>query len=93
MAEPPEQCTYFRRGDRLETPEKAKQYLEKMRAKALKQQRPKYDWAKAEELYRAGMNDSEIAAAIGCSISGAATWRKRKGLKANAKPGWKRRKT
>ena len=43
----------------------------------------KLDSDKMEELYRKGLTDSEIAAAVGCSPSGVRSWRERKDLPRN----------
>lgn len=89
-AEPPEACTYFRAGKRLESPEKAEQFINgrKRQPKA----KTKYDWGRAEQLYREGRNDGEIARVIGCTPGGVLTWRKRKGFTVNARPGGDHRK-
>ncbi len=62
-AEPPEACTYFRAGKRLESPEKAGQLIRDQRRQS--GGKPKYDWERAEQLYREGRNDGEIARVIG----------------------------
>lgn len=36
---------------------------------------PRFDWKRAECLYRQGMNDREIADALGCAISSVWRWR------------------
>lgn len=35
----------------------------------------RFDWKKAEELYRQGLNDSEIARVLGCSTASVWRWR------------------
>lgn len=45
-----------------------------------------YDWAEAYKLYRAGALDRDIAAAIGCSVSGVKWWRRKSGLPSNWRP-------
>ncbi len=88
LAEPPEACTHYIRGDRLETPEQATKLLTKMEEKRQKRaKRRKYDWGKAEKLYRAGANDTEIALALGCCKPAVCQWRRRMKLPANTKAG------
>lgn len=49
--------------------------------------RPKYDWALAMRLYRAGYSDSAIADMLGCSRSGVKWWRRKMGLTPNRNSG------
>ncbi|WP_298032164.1 helix-turn-helix domain-containing protein [uncultured Dysosmobacter sp.] len=89
--QPPENCTYFRPGRRLETPEEAARW-QKARQKEAKRRRNSPDWEKGGDLYRQGQNDGEIARALGCSRGAVLQWRRRNGLRANAGPvnreGW-----
>lgn len=43
----------------------------------------RYDWGKAEELYRAGKSDAAIAKVLGCSESTVWQWRAAFGLPTN----------
>ena len=49
--------------------------------------RSKYDWVRGRELYEQGMNDHEIAAALGCDSRAVWHWRSREGLSANVRLG------
>lgn len=48
-----------------------------------------YDWKRAEELYRRGMNDCQIARELGCTFSSVKRWRYKRGLLPNTKKGRK----
>lgn len=86
QAEPPEQCTHFRAGKRIETPEEAKAMLDRQERKAVRKVRPKTDWKKGLELYHQGLSDREIAKALNVAASTICGWRKRNGLPPNAGP-------
>ena len=94
-AQPPEKCTYFIAGEKLETPEAAAEFLGKRKApgaeevqrKPEKPGRKKVNWERAEELYRTGANDGEIAREIGVSPPTVCNWRRRNQLTANATSG------
>lgn len=83
-AEPPEKCTHFIAGERLETPEEAKALQEKLEKKAARKERKKPDWSRGLELYRLGRNDGEIAGELSVSVGAVCGWRRRNGLPANA---------
>lgn len=94
-AQPAEKCTYFIAGGKLETPEAAAEFLGKRKApgaeevqrKPEKPGRKKVNWERAEELYRTGANDGEIAREIGVSPPTVCNWRRRNQLPANATSG------
>jgi len=95
--QPPENCTYFQAGQRLETPEEAERFLSAER-KPVCWKKPNCrrvaggpDWEVGWDLYQQGWNDGEIARALGCGTGTVYQWRKRNGLSANAAPGWKKR--
>ena len=90
-AQPPEQCTYFREGKRMETPEEAKAMLDKQTRKAARKVRDKTDWGRGLELYHQGLIDKEIAKELKVVSSTICGWRKRNGLSPNAGPWGKRR--
>ena len=88
-AQPPEKCTYFIAGEKLETSEAAAEFLKKRaEPKAVETQtkpgRKTVNWERAEELYRTGANDGEIAREIGVSPPTVCNWRRRNQLTANA---------
>lgn len=92
--QPPEACTYFIAGERLDSPQEAAKFLARRKGsgaaaagKPKQSERPKYDWAKAETMYRGGANDGEIAREIGAKPATVFQWRKRRGLPANARAG------
>lgn len=92
--EDPEKCTHYIHGKKLSSPDETEAFLARRAKKAEKQkkaerERPKYDWDRAAELYRAGAKDGEIAGAIGSSVTAVFHWRKRNGMPANAEAGWK----
>lgn len=81
--QPQENCTYFRKGPRLTKPLQAVPLVSgTTRCKS------KFDWKRGRELYDAGLNDQQIADALGCSNCTVFSWRKQNGLSANAARGW-----
>lgn len=89
LAEPPEECSRYIQGDRLETQEQTARFLQELAVKQQKKpdKRRKYDWGRAEELYRAGANDGEIAKELGACATAVYQWRKRMKLPANTQAG------
>lgn len=51
---------------------------------------PVFDWKKAKELYRRGLNDAEIAKALGCGTSCVWRWRYKHELLPNGRAGRKK---
>lgn len=96
MAQPPEKCTYFRKGERLQDRHTGTEALRPDRVRRDNAKRlpppvePKYDWEKAQELYALGKNDGEIARVLECPPNSVRSWRRRNNLPANAKAGGKR---
>ena len=84
----PGECSLYAKGSRLQaprtqptvSPKRPKLQGEKIRKR---NRRPKYDWEHGRELYEQGMNDHEIAAALGCDPNTVWNWRGREGLSAN----------
>ena len=88
LAVPPEDCTHYMQGDRLETQEQTARFLQELEEKQKKpDKRRKYDWGRAEKLYRAGANDAEIAKELGASATAVYQWRRRMKLSANTTAG------
>ena len=88
-AEEPEDCTHYIKGNRLETQEQTARFLQELAEKQQKKpdKRRKYDWGRAEKLYRAGANDGEIAKELGACATAVYQWRKRMKLPANTQAG------
>ena len=92
-AEPPEQCTHFKEGTRIEKPEY--RMLEKL-GEVIKKRapgggaKPKHDWEMAETLYKKGYNDGEISRVMGLRPQAVQAWRKRNDLPANTVSGGRR---
>lgn len=76
MAQPPEKCTFYKRGERCETP-KEPQAPASLRANRV------YDLDRAKRMWKAGATDREIAKAIGCSRGHVTCWRRNNGLRVN----------
>ena len=87
LAEPPEKCTHFQEGPRLETPEDAGRYIQARKRRPGGGAKVKYDWEKGRELYDQKKNDREISREMGVSVGAVKAWRKREGLPANVKAG------
>lgn len=98
MAEPPEKCTYFRKGKRLESPKETERFLASgAKFAGTRTRRPgagakaKYDWSIAWTLYGQGKNDGEISRVMGVASNTVTSWRRREGLPANAAAGGRKR--
>lgn len=48
---------------------------------------PRFDWKRARELYRQGLNDLQIARELKCHASTVWQWRNKNGLPVNRRPG------
>ena len=51
---------------------------------------PRFDWKRARELHRRGLNDAQIARELGCSVSTVRGWRFKQNLFSNDTRGRKR---
>ena len=82
-AQPPEKCTFYKRGDRCETPKEPQ--VPASTRKTLCGQRT-YDLDLAMQMWTAGATDREIALAIGSSLKHVAGWRHNNRLRVNPEP-------
>lgn len=97
--QPPEECTYFVKGKRLESQEEARRLFGTggtgSRPRKTKRSgagaKEKHDWKRARKLYDLGWNDGQIGRALGCSPHTVCTWRKREALPANTGVGGRRK--
>lgn len=90
---PPEECTHFRKGERM-TKAEYKLLQDALMGRTEKKQRApgggrdeKYDWSVAEKMHAEGKNDGDIARVMGVRRTLVLAWRKRNGLKANTTMG------
>ena len=96
---PPEECTHFRKGERITKAEYRllKAALASAPEKKRKKRAPgagkkeKYDWSIARKLYDGGKNDGEIGREMGINPRSVKSWRNRNDLPANTETGgrWK----
>ena len=82
-AQPPEKCTFYKRGNRRETPKKPQGLAAPRKMLAANRV---YDLDRAMQLWTAGATDREIAEAIGSSRKHVAGWRKNNRLRVNREP-------
>ena len=91
-AQPPEECTYFVKGGRIEPakydPVLIAQRKNKNRKKA--GVKPKHDWEYGKSLYERGFNDGEIARKMNITPQVVCQWRQRNDLPANTNSGGRR---
>lgn len=91
-AVPAEECTHFRKGDRM-TKGEYRLLQDVLREKPKRKRNPgagaklKYDWDLARKMYDTGCNDGEIARKLGCVSSTVRTWRIQNNLPAHATVG------
>lgn len=86
--QPPEECTYFKEGARIDDPHKRTKAMTVVRRRRKPGGgKPKYNWDRALELYLEGKNDGEIGREIGCAAHTVNQWRHRVNLIANVKRG------
>ena len=85
VGEPPEKCTSFIRGERVETPEQAQRLYGsgKPAKRAFVPRGSNLDISLAEKLYAQGMSDQQIAEKTGVNGQVVWYWRKRTGRPAN----------
>ena len=91
---PAEQCTHYRKGNRIEPEEyqRMQNILTEPRKRAPGAgAKEKHDWKIAEIMYRQGMNDGQISRKMGVRPQSVRSWRKRNNLPANTKSGGKRK--
>lgn len=85
----PENCVFYRRGERIELPER-RMNIERPKPAAQRTPRREYacklDRATAAQLYREGRTDGEIAAITEVSRSAVREWRHKQKLPPNVKP-------
>ena len=91
-AQPAEECTYFKEGERLPDKHRGTEALRLDRIvrgnqPVQKKGCAKFDWAKGRELYEQGKTDREIGKAIGCGKNTVNSWRRRNHLPPNMKQG------